>query len=78
MNESQRENLSKLHRECTEALGPCLQEGEEMCRLLSAIKSHPASEEQRMAIIRQRVKENVAQRVYDSARQVLFTLAGWG
>jgi hypothetical protein len=26
----------------------------------------------------QRVKENAAQRAYDSARQALFTLAGWG
>ena len=49
-----------------------------MCRILSAIERHPASHEERRAIMEQRVKENGAQRAYDSARQELFTRAGWG
>jgi len=59
-------------------LGKLLKEGQEMCRILSAITSHPASHEERRAIMEQRVKENGAQRAYDSARQALFTLVGWG
>ena len=78
MDESERKTLERLHRECTAALGKLLKEGEEMCRVLSAIESHPASREERRAITEQRVRENAAQRAYDSARQALFTLAGWG
>jgi hypothetical protein len=78
MDDSEREILEKLHRECTDTLGKLLEEGKEMCRVLSAIGSHPASSEQRRAIMEQRVKENAAQRAYDSARQALFKLAGWG
>jgi hypothetical protein len=46
--------------------------------VLSAIESHPASSEQRRAIMEQRVKENAAHASYDSARQALFKRAGWG
>ena len=60
------------------ALAMLLKEGQEMCRILSAIERHPASHEERRAIMEQRVKENTAQHAYDSARQVLFTRAGWG
>jgi len=77
MNESERESLMKLHRACTEALSRYLKEGEEMCRILSAIKNHPVTQQERTAIIAQRVKENEAQRAYDSVRQALFSLAGW-
>jgi hypothetical protein len=78
MNDNERQTLERLHRECTAALTKLLKEGQEMCRILSAITSHPASREERRAITEQRVKENGAQRAYDSARQSLFTLAGWG
>ena len=77
MDDIQRETLEKLHRECTTALAMLLKEGQEMCRLLSAIERHPTSHEERRAIMEQRVRENAAQREYDSARQALFTLAGW-
>jgi hypothetical protein len=77
MTESEREAIQKLHGECTNALDKYLKEGNEMCRILSAIESHPVSLERREAIVRQRVKENEAQQAYDSARQALFTLAGW-
>jgi hypothetical protein len=77
MSDSERKALEKLHRECTASLGRLLKEGEEMCRVLSAIKSHPASVEERRAITEQRVRENAAQRVYDAARQALFSVAGW-
>jgi hypothetical protein len=78
MDDNELQTLERLHRECTAALVKLLKEGEEMCRILSAIKSHPASYEERRAIMEQRVKENGAQRAYDSARQELFALAGWG
>ena len=78
MDDTERQTLERLHRECTAALGSLLKEGEEMCRLLSAIERHPASHEERRGIMQQRIKENAAQRDYDSARQVLFTRAGWG
>ena len=78
MDDQERLTLERLHRECTAALGKLLKEGEEMCRILSAIERHPASHEERRAIMEQRVKENGAQRAYDTARQVLFTRAGWG
>jgi hypothetical protein len=77
MNDRERQTLEKLHQECKAALGKLLKEGEEMCRVLSAIKSHPASMEERRAIMSQRVRENEAQRTYDSARQSLFAVAGW-
>ena len=77
MNDSERQAIEKLHRECVTALGKFLKEGEEMCRLLAAIKRHPASLEERRAIMEQRVRENTSQTAYDSARQALFTLAGW-
>ena len=77
MSDSERQAVEKLHRDCTTALGKLLKEGEEMCRALSAIKSHPASNEERRAIMTQRVRENQAQIAYDSARQALFMLAGW-
>jgi hypothetical protein len=77
MDDQERLTLEKLHRECTAALAKLLKEGEEMCRILSAIERHPASHEERRAIMEQRVKENAAQRAYDSARQELFVLAGW-
>ena len=77
MSDSERQALEKLHRECTASLGRLLKEGEEMCRALSAIKSHPASDEERRVIMAQRVRENRAQIAYDSARQALFMLAGW-
>jgi hypothetical protein len=78
MDDAERLTLEQLHRECAAALAKLLKEGEEMCRILSAIERHPASHEERRAIMEQRVRENAAQRVYDSARQVLFTRAGWG
>jgi hypothetical protein len=78
MDDAEREALEKLHRECTAALARLLKEGEEMCRILSAIERHPASHDERRAIMEQRVRENGAQRAYDSARQELFTRAGWG
>ena len=77
MSDSERQAVEKLHQECTAALGRLLKEGEEMCRVLSAIKSHPVSIEQRKAIMEQLVRENGAQSVYHSARQALFTRAGW-
>jgi hypothetical protein len=78
MDEAERQTLERLHRECTAALAKLLKEGQEMCRILSAIERHPASHEERRAIMEQRVRENGAQRAYDSARQQLFTRAGWG
>jgi hypothetical protein len=78
MDDVERLTLERLHRECTAALAKLLKEGEEMCRILSAIERHPASHDERREIMEQRVRENAAQRAYDSARQVLFTRAGWG
>ncbi len=78
MDDTERETLEKLHRECTAALAKLLKEGDEMCRILSAIERHPASHDERRAIMEQRVRENGAQRAYDAARQELFTRAGWG
>jgi hypothetical protein len=78
MDDRELETRERLHRECTAALGKLLEEGKEMCRILSAIESHPASSEQRRAIMQQRVKENDAHIAYDSARQALFKKAGWG
>jgi hypothetical protein len=78
MDDTERQTLARLHRECTAALATLLKEGEEMCRILSAIERHPASHDERRAIMEQRVKENTAQRAYDTTRQALFTLAGWG
>jgi hypothetical protein len=77
MDDTERKTLEKLHRDCTATLAKLLKEGEEMCRVLSAIERHPASREERRAIMEQRVRENAAQRAYDAARQALFTLAGW-
>ena len=65
MDDAERQTLERLHRECTAAL------------VLSAIDRHPASHEERRAIMEQRVKENAAQMAYDSARRALFTRAGW-
>jgi len=78
MDDAERQTLERLHRECTAALAKLLKEGEEMCRVLSAIERHPASHDERRAIMEQRVKENAAQIAYDSARRALFTRAGWG
>jgi hypothetical protein len=78
MDDSERETLDRLHRECTAALGKLQEEGKEMCKVLSAVESHPASSEQRRAIMEQRVRENAAHVAYDSARQALFKRAGWG
>ena len=69
MDDAERQILEGLHRECTAALAKLLKEGEEMCRILSAIERHPASHEERRAIMEQRVKENAAQMAYDSDRQ---------
>jgi len=77
MDDMERQTLERLHRECTVALAKLLKEGEEMCRILSAIERHPASPDERRAITAQRVRENAAQQAYDSARQALFTRAGW-
>jgi len=78
MDDTERLTLENLHRECTAALAKLLKEGEEMCRILSAIERHPASHEERRAIMAQRVRENGAQLAYDFARQALFTQSGWG
>jgi hypothetical protein len=78
MDDTERLILEKLHRECTAALARLLKEGEEMCRILSAIERHPASHGERRAIMEQRLRENAAQSAYDSARQELFARAGWG
>jgi hypothetical protein len=78
MDNNQREELERLHRACTSTLAKLLEEGKEMCRVLSAITTHPVSSAERKAIIEQRVKENAAQTAYDSARQALFKRAGWG
>jgi hypothetical protein len=78
MDDNERETLERLHRECTGALGKLQEESKEMCRVLTAIESHPASSEQRRAIMEQRVRENSAHVAYDAARQALFKRAGWG
>ena len=49
MDDSERKATEKLHRECTIALEKYLKEGTEMCRLLSATKSHSATAEERAA-----------------------------
>jgi hypothetical protein len=69
MDDNERETLERLHRDCTTALGKLLEEGKEMCRVLTAIESHPASSEQRRAIMEQRIRENAAHVAYDSARR---------
>ena len=61
----------QLHEEYKTALEILIKETEAMYKLLSAIKRYPASDEERIAIMRQRLKENTAQRVYYSARQAL-------
>jgi hypothetical protein len=78
LNNNDRENLERLHRACTDALAKLLEEGKEMCRVLSQVTVHPVSSSQRLAIMEQRVKENAAQGAYDAARQELFKVAGWG
>jgi hypothetical protein len=78
MEYNERETLERLHRECTAALGMLQEEGKEMCKVLSAVESHPASSEQRRAIMEQRVRENDAHVAYDRAREALFKRAGWG
>jgi hypothetical protein len=55
MNESERKAIEKLHRECTVTLDKYLKEGTEMCRLLSALKSHPATPEERRLLLQQRI-----------------------
>lgn len=57
MTDPERETLVRLHAECTATLGEYLKQGTEMCRLLSAIKTHPAMPQQRQALIKQRVKK---------------------
>jgi hypothetical protein len=78
MDDTERKSLQRLHREWTATLGKLLEEGKEMCRVLSEITVHPVSSAQRLAIMEQRIKENAAQGAYDAARQALFKLAGWG
>lgn len=78
MDDNERETLERLHRECTAALGKLQEEGKAMCKVLSAVESHPASSDQRRAIMEQRVRENAAHVAYDRARQALFKRAGWG
>jgi hypothetical protein len=78
MDDNERETLERLHRDCTTALGKLQEEGKAMCKVLSAVESHPVSSEQRRAIMEQRVKENAAHIAYDRARQALFKRAGWG
>jgi len=77
MSDSERQAVEKLHRQCMAAVGRLLKESEAMCRLLGAVKRHPVTVEERMAIVEQRVRENDAQSAYNSVRQALFTLAGW-
>jgi hypothetical protein len=77
MDDSERKAIENLHRECTIALEKYLKEGTEMCRLLSAIKRHPATAEERRLLLRQRIKENEAHNAYDSVREALFKMAGW-
>jgi hypothetical protein len=77
MTDSEIENLNRLHRECTVALDEYLKQGKEMCRLLSAIKSHPATTQERQALLTQRIKEYESQQAYNSVRETMFKLAGW-
>jgi hypothetical protein len=77
MTDRELEDLNRLHRECTIALGEYLKQGTEMCRLLSAIKSHPATPQQRQSLLTQRIKEYESQQAYNSIREALFKLAGW-
>jgi hypothetical protein len=77
MTDHEIEDLNRLHRECTVALGEYLKAGTEMCRLLSAIKSHPATHEERQSLLTQRMKEHEAHQAYSSIRESLFNLAGW-
>jgi hypothetical protein len=77
MTDGDRETLNRLHRECTVALDEYLKQGTEMCRLLSAITSHPATPQQRQSLLTQRIKEYEAQQAYNSIREALFKLAGW-
>jgi len=77
MNDIDRQALEKLHHDCVAALNRLLKESSEMCKLLSAVKSHSVSAEERRAIVEQRVKENEVQIAYSSIRQELFTIAGW-
>jgi hypothetical protein len=71
------EELTRLHRECTVALGEYLKQGTKMCRLLSSITSHPATPQERQLLLKQRLKEYESQQAYNSIREALFKLAGW-
>jgi hypothetical protein len=77
MTDQELRELNRLHRECTAALGEYLKQGTEMCRLLSSITSHPATAQQRQALLMQRIKEHDAHQAYASVREALFNLAGW-
>jgi hypothetical protein len=76
-SERRLDTLKELRDQCTVALNQYLKESGEMCRLLSTIEQFPASKEERLKIIKQRVRENDAQVVYNSVRQELFKLADW-
>jgi hypothetical protein len=76
-SERRLDTLKELRDQCTVALHQYLKESGEMCRLLSTIEQFPASKEERLNIIQQRVRENDAQVVYNSVRQELFKLADW-
>jgi hypothetical protein len=77
MDASKHETLTKLQHDCTDALNRYLKEATDMCKLLSAIQQYPTSHEERLAIIKQRVKEHEAQIAYDSVQKELFKLADW-
>ena len=77
MDASKHEALTKLQHDCTDALNRYLIEATEMCKLLSKIEQYPTSHEERLAIIKQRVRENEAQIAYNSVQKELFKLADW-
>jgi hypothetical protein len=77
MTEKSNQAVQQLHIDCVRTLRSYITEANETCKLLVGVQTFPVSVEQRIGIVEQRQRENIASDQYHVARRRLFDAANW-
>ena len=75
--ERTKEEVVQLHIDCVRSLRSYMAEANQTCKLLVQIDKFPVSAGDRISILEQRQRENVAFEQYRDARARLFDAAKW-
>ena len=76
MTEPSQDNVTQLHIDCVRSLRSYMAEANLTCKLLTHVAKFPVSSDERLRILEQRRRENIAFEHYRDARR-RFDAASW-